>query len=406
MGTEDSSRIGQRPLVSQPSHEVHDHQEVETHDFSQPVQQTIEQNHDRYGSQLVNRVMRGLSALMLHRGGRAADVASRSSPSSHADSLDSMILKDGKLVSTKGSKSDSPTIRHSKDISKQELSAFEKVFLAHFESGAAIGEKLPPGIQKFLKKGTQEWVGFFNHLAPFAMKKSVKAGDIQSVIFRGVLEEVVDGKKQIFLISDVTLPAQPGRLQKTVEKFVRIALPEQQDILLQLLNELSQKNSGDALPTEFTNLLAKLGSEGLFSYEALSHRIMDASAVTNENKFLAETYQSPDQVRLSSMREGTRQSTQGIALDARTEALMVSQHLPGSLSMSPKTLGPMKKKNGGDEERFLENPLIQIPPYLLNLPKSRLPSFKGKPKWYIAFIYSIVSTLVLIGVSYILRHLL
>ena len=379
----DGSRIQHpnRPVAHTHEHAGHEDVVDPSHKQATPgthtVEETIQKNHDRYGMSLINKVMQGLRSLMLQRSG---------------DTAQARAAGRAQLG--------------------QELSLFEKVFLAHFESGALLGDKLPPGLEKFLKKGEQEWSGFFNNLAPFAQKKSVPMSDIQALLFRGVTQTSPaskEGKNLTWLIVDMQLPAQPGRLQPTLEKFVRILLPADSAALQKTLDQLIQKNPGDTLSlSQLSDLLNQ--RNGSLECESLSYKIVDSKAVTAENKAIAESYQSPEQLRMASVREGTRQSTPGIALDARTEALMASQHLghsQGSFIGSIKSSGNiLKKKAAGEEEKSSENLQTQVPPYLLNLPKSRLPSFRGKPKWYIAFIYSVISTLVIIGAYYIVRHLL
>lgn len=368
--------------VSEKSFQGTPTQTSETPNPKPTIEEAIQKNQDRYGMSLINKVMQGLRSVMLQRSGDTAQ-----------------------------------TRASSRAQLGQELSLFEKVFLAHFESGAVVGNALPPGLEKFLKKGVQEWSGFFNNLTPFTQKKILPMAEIQTLLFRGVIQTSKEGKNLTWLVADIQLPAQKGRLQPTWEKFARILVSGEsaaESALLQKTLSLLQKNPGEALPlSEFAELLPQ--KNGGLECETLSYKIVDSNAITAENKVIAESYQSPEQVRMASMREGTRQSTPGIALDARTEALMASQHLqghssgtfPGNLPASLRSSADMqKKKEARDEERLNEKASSQLPPFLLNPSKYRMPTFRGKPRWYIVFFYSILGIVSIVACYSIVRHFL
>ncbi len=422
------------------------------------------QNSNRYDTQSVNRVMRALSALMLHRNDRGAEIGflqrrhegrQASDPASRSPSgrPGTMVMREGRMVAlpeksenaghSQAQTSSSPSVRPQARLSpsaagNQDLSSFEKSFLAHFEGGALLGEKLPPGLQRFLKKAIQEWKALFAHLAPFETKKSAKASDLQAVIFRGLVE-AEGGQGAPLLIADLKLPAAPGRLQPTWEKLVRLALSstggsiEAQN---SLFTAFTGMNPGEALPEALVReLIAFLGSE--ISYTALSHRVTDPQAVNDQNRAIVESYQSPEQVLENALREGSRRATPGIALDARTERLMaetldfprfsesrieggaedkgiVSERPDASVPTDPRSPESTRTAKGSSSKRKnlwgkFPNQESGDPSFPLLLPwlqKSNPQSFRGRPRWYIAFSYGIIGLAAVIGFYYLARHFL
>jgi hypothetical protein len=75
-------------------------------------------------------------------------------------------------------------------LTKEELSLFERIFMAHFEGGIPVGEKLAAGQFKFLSKSEKAWVEFFQKFLPFTLEKKVKTGDVEMLVFRGFFEDM------------------------------------------------------------------------------------------------------------------------------------------------------------------------------------------------------------------------
>jgi hypothetical protein len=309
-------------------------------------------------------------------------------------------------------------------LTREELSAFEKIFMAHFEGGLSIGEKLQAGQFKFLTKSEKAWAEFFQRFAPFALEKKVKAGDIEMLVFRGLFKDTpqqqatkgeAGGKAPLlFLVSDMKFP--DGK----TDKFARLQIQGQE-----LLQTMSEQQPGSVLGKDLlTRIAEKLGGEE-FSYLSLSHRIVNPDMVDKTKNPIAEAYRTPEQMKEAAIREGTRDVSQGIALAARTEQLIAEkldinlkqargdlgaverrggegQGMPG-VDLGGLFLGKKKKKGmgtgAGYDETGGQTPYV---PWWLAMTRPK--KFKGKPRWWVPFLYFLGASALALAAVYAVRY--
>lgn len=306
-------------------------------------------------------------------------------------------------------------------LTKEELSLFEKMFMAHFEGGIPIGEKLAAGQFKFLSKSEKAWVEFFQKFLPFTLEKNVKTGDIEMLVFRGLFkdtpqQQAAKGEKApvIFLVSDMKF------LDGKTDKFARLQIPGQE-----LLKTMSEQQPGKVLGKEMLARIAEgLGGEE-FSYLSLSHRIVNPDMVDKTKNPIAEAYRTPEQMKDAAIREGTRDVRQGIALAARTEQLIAEkldinlkaqtrgdlgaverrggegQGMPG-VDLGGLFLGKKKKKGmgtgAGYDEAGGQSPYV--PWWLAPMQPKK---FKGKPRWWVPFLYFLGASALALAAVYVVR---
>jgi hypothetical protein len=310
-------------------------------------------------------------------------------------------------------------------LSQEELNLFERVFMAHFEGGIPLGEHLQPGQLKFLGKSEKAWMEFFHRFAPFTFQKKTSQGDVQFLVFRGLFQDAKgqqqakSGQKDqtpagLFLVSDMKFA--DGK----TDKFARLLI--QGEGLGQTVGE---HQPGDVLGKELLAQIAeKLGGEE-FSYLSLSHKVVNPEMGETAKNPLAEAYKSPEQVKDAAIREGTRESNLGIALSARTEQLIAEKL---ELNLKPRgDLGDMtaagrkgaegkapagvelgglfadKKKRRGqgggtDEGGDSATPYL---PWWLAATKPK--KFKGKPRWWVPFLYFLGASAVALAAVYAIR---
>lgn len=296
-----------------------------------------------------------------------------------------------------------------------EISLFEKIFLAHFEGGIPVAsDKLGKGEFRFLAKTEKGWTEFFQKFAAFALLKTAKAGDVQSLVFRGLLKpdgtltkeaKALLAQSPMVLVSDLKL-----RDGKT-DKFARLAVASSSsnDPLLQILSKMAP---GEVVsPEVFAELLQAMGGGEEFSYLALSHKIVNPDMARADPSAATQAYQSPEQMRETAMREGHREATQGIALSAKTER-MVAERLDIDLKARNEIgldrragvigglpaeqsgwLGKKKKRSGLDSSVFV--------PWYQHV--FRPQKFKGKPRWWVPFTYVLAGTVGVLAAYYAFR---
>jgi len=301
-------------------------------------------------------------------------------------------------------------------VSTQELSLFEKIFLAHFEGGLPVTAKmLEKGEFKFLPKTEKGWAEFFQKFAAFALTKTAKAGDVQALVFRGLIGPdgtlTKEGRALLaqskgILVSD--LKFENGK----TDKFARLGIANEQ-----MLQTLSNMAPGETMsPAVFAELLKVMGG-GELSYLSLSHKVVNPDMAKTNPSAVTEAYQSPEKMKDAAIREGVRNVTPGIALSARTEQLM-AQKLdidlrPGLDRRAGETIkaaaSPLaglfadkKKKrsglwgSGADDDG---SPVF-VPWYRHVFTPQK---FKGKPRWWVPFTYFIAGSVALLATYYIFR---
>jgi len=315
-------------------------------------------------------------------------------------------------------------------ISKEELSVFERIFMAHFEGGIPIGEKLTPGQFKFLGKSEKAWVEFFQKFLPFTLLKTGKIGDLEMLVFRGLLKDLPPPLKgqggnlnqaeqqgktpALFLVSDMKF------LDGKTDKFARLTIQSQE-----LAKTISEKLPGDVLGKDILAMIADKGGGEEFSYLSLSHRVVNPDMVDPTKNPIAEAYRSPEQMKQQAIREGTRESTQGIALNARTEQLIAEkldinlksqargdivgadrrggegQGTPG-VDMGSLFLNKKKRKGTGSGagEEADDSPVFV--PWLKREAKPQ--QFKGRPRWWVPFLYFLAASGAALALVYVARN--
>ncbi len=285
---------------------------------------------------------------------------------------------------------------------KAELTAFEKVFVAHFDGGEKLGQALPQGKFRFLGKTENEWKGFFQRFLPFTASKKVPASELEAMIYRGVLNE------DALLISDLKF------VNGKTDKFARLEIQGSE-----LLQTLSQTLPGDVLAQA---VIAEIVGGPELAYLTLSHRVVNPEAVKGNS--IAEAYQSPKERKSQLIREGTKQTTQGMALSAKTEQLMAERldiklTRPESRQDSPALAGStITQRAKGKRRGFLglfswgsedvKDTSIDKGSYFgFNLPAQlKRQRFPGKVKWFVPLLYFVGFSAAALFAFYIFKFLL
>lgn len=302
---------------------------------------------DRYSPKVLNRVLQTLKSMIGLRPDRASQLAARRDQ-------------------------------------QEELSPFEKSFLAHFEGGEPLGEKLSPGEAKFLEKSEKAWAEFFQRFLPFTAEKKAKVSDLEALIYRGLLKQAGLRAEKGTLISDLKF------LSGRTDKFARLEIQGSK-----VLEQLAEKVPGDLLAQA---IVASFLEGPEFAYQSLSHRIVNPEALKEFRSALAEAYQSPERMKEAAIREGTKETRQGIALSARTEQLISERlGLPGIL--------PAKRKKGmfgGMEEGADAGPVF-VPWYQLIFRPRKI---SGRPRWWVPLIYFVALSTAGLALFYLFKFLL
>lgn len=150
--------------------------------------------------------------------------------------LEELLVQRGKLVPAKekgytnylGEVSTKPATPEQKAAQERVLeffSRFEKTLLKRFEQGADIEQPLLNGRFQFLRKTLKQWQDFFARFVQRTVKRKVAAGEIQEMIFRGLVQR----QTKVTVISDFSLT------NGQFEKYTRHRLtPEAQNFLAML----------------------------------------------------------------------------------------------------------------------------------------------------------------------------
>lgn len=314
-------------------------------------------------------------------------------------------------------------------ISKEDLSQFERIFMAHFEGGIPIGDKLTPGQFKFLAKSEKAWVEFFQKFLPFMLVKTGKVSDVEMLVFRGLLKDLpaqfqgkggpggkaaLPSKEQaLFLVSDMKF------LNGKTDKFARLQIQSEA-----LAKTMSEKMPGDVLGKDVLAMMADKANGEEFSYLSLSHKVVNPDMVDPAKNPIAEAYRTPEQVKQQAIREGTRDMTQGIALNARTEQLIAEkldinlktqtrgdvigadrrgaegQGAPG-VDLGGLFLNKKKRKGLGEGAGDADDSPVFVP-WLRRDPKPQ--QFKGKPRWWVPFLYFLAASGAALTLVYVVRN--
>jgi len=256
------------------------------------------------------------------RGGRLVSVASEGTQETKTPTLKLAVLKPGSEGANKPG---------SEGAREPKLSIFEKIFMAHFEGELPLGERLPPGVLKFIMKSEKGWTLFFQKFAPFMLQKNGNLAQVASFIFRGMMQSE-GGKGVAYLIVDLMF--QNGK----VEKFVRLQM-QGNEAMLQLLQQASPGKGFDR-----ATLAKLLGQDQQFAYMALSHKVVNTKAMNANASEIAKAYQTPEAMAQAALREGMRDVSKGIALAARTEQA-VAERLDINLK-GLRGLDPSKEDSG------------------------------------------------------------
>ncbi len=290
----------------------------------------------------------------------------------------------------------------------EELTLFEKVFLARFGEAVILGEKLEKGQFRFLVKTEKAWGEFFQRFLAFTEQKTAKTAEVESLVYRGLLNSS--------LISDLKF------LSGRIEKFARLQIQSSQ-----VLQKLASLVPGDVVAQA---MLASFLGGPEFAYLALSHRIVNPEAAREGEGTLVEAYKSPEQMKGEAIREGVRDVRQGIALSARTEQLIAKQLdldvRPARLDVtSDRKTGPApvgegtkegfaasgifgkrRKKGGlfgGLFEQGGETGSGFVPWYqLLFRPKK----ITGKVRWWVPLLYVAATSAAVFFAFYVFRYLM
>ena len=258
----------------------------------------------------------------------------------------------------------------------------EKIFLAHFEGGAGLGEKLAPGEAKFLPKSEEAWAEFFQRFLPFTQEKKGKVSDLEALVFRGILKKAgAQGEKGV-LISDLKF------LGGKSDKFARLDLSAFKGVPASVIVEkLASLVPGDLLAQA---VLAEWIAGPEFAYQSLSHRVVNPETMTLFRSAIAEAYRSPEEARREAFK-GAPEPTRGIAMSARTEQFVAERLGLGTL--------PPRRKRPADEE----GAPVFVPWYqLLFRPKK----IKGKPRWWVPLLYMTAVSAAGLFIYFIFKFLL
>ena len=306
------------------------------------------------------------------------------------------VLKAGKA----GAKGEAP------EAKKEGLTLLEKIFLAHFEEGAPLGEILAQGKFKFLPKPEKSWKEFFQRFLPFTLEKKANVSDLEAIIYRGLLQNT--------LISDLKF------LSGKTDKFTRLQIQGSQ-----ILQKLASLMPGDVVAQALIAELAELIGGPEFAYLALSHKVVNPEMVDKGQSPIAEAYQSPEQMKQAAIKEGVREASQGIALDARTEQLIAErldldlkavrgdttidaskkEAVPGGVGEKLGGLLFKKRRKGlfGGWETGGDAGPVFVPWYqLIFRPKK----YKGKPRWWVPLIYFVTASSLALAAFYVFKFLL
>jgi hypothetical protein len=244
------------------------------------------------------------------------------------------------------------------------------------------------------------------------------------LVFRGLFKDTPQqqaakgeaGQKAplLFLVSDMKF------LDGKTDKFARLQIQGQE-----LLQTMSEQQPGDVLGKDMlARIVEKLGGEE-FSYLSLSHRIVNPDMVDKTKNPIAEAYRTPEQMKDAAIREGTRESNLGIALSARTEQLIAEkldinlkqtrgelaaaerrggegQGMPG-VDLGGLFLGKKKKRGmgtgAGYDETGGQSPYV---PWWLAMTQPK--KFKGKPRWWVPFLYFLGASALALAAVYAVRN--
>jgi hypothetical protein len=310
-------------------------------------------------------------------------------------------------------------------LTREELSLFERIFMAHFEGGIPIGDKLEKGQFKFLPKTEKAWAEFFQKFLPFTLERKVNIGDVEILVFRGLVkgEQAEQARGQagqktpaLFLVSDMKF------IDGKTDKFARLQIQGQD-----LAQQMGEHQAGDLLgKATLAQIVERLTGEPggkELSYLSLSHRIVNPEMVDKSKNPIAEAYRTPEQMKDMAIREGTRDVSQGIALSARTEQLIAEKldinlkqgrdlgaiegrtrevpGAPGGVELGGLFMGKKKRRGMLGEGDESGGSSAYVPWWLA---VTRPKKFKGKPRWWVPFLYFLVASGAALAAVYVFRY--
>lgn len=372
-----------------------------------------------YTAKVFNQVMKNLKSLVNFRPDRASELAAKKegAEARRAGHPSAMVMKNGKMVAAgaaglhgKGEVV-AETGKGTAPLTKEELSLFEKIFIARFEGGAELGETLQKGeTAKFLPKTEEGWKQFFDKFKAFVMEKKVRVADLEALTYRGVLKDAAkkEGKDIATLISD--LKFTDGK----TDKFARLQI-QSSEIMEKLASLIPGDLLGQALVAEWLG-----GTE--FAYQSLSYKVVNPEMAKSSPTDLSAAYQSPEKMKEAAIREGVREVSPGIALSARTEQLM-AEHLDINLRGAREERGKSEERGGAHsgslsmdrkKRKGLFGGLLggffgsegEGLSFALGTGPTARKQFKGKVKWWVPLIYFVVISAVGLSAAYIFKFLL
>ncbi len=343
------------------------------------------------------------------------------------DGLKDRIIRDGRMIEVpmrppKGGVAASEGTQATTDLKNilqaavggvvgEEISLFEKIFLAHFEGGAPVEASLEAGQSaKFLPKTQKGWMEFFQKFMAFTLLKTGDVREIRSLIIRGLMtpsgELTAEGRALLegapmILISDLVFA------DGTTDKFARLKLQS-----AEMAELFSKMSPGDALSGEALEALtAALGADAL-EYLGLSHKIVDKDAAKSP---ATEAYQSPFEAKDQAIRDGVREVKLGIALSAKTEQIIaerldinlrpgvapVTRSEPGGEMGLSGLLFPKKRRRGWFGDDGLSSD-AHVPWYAQFFKAKQFPD---KPRWWVPFLYFGIGSAIALAVFSLVRSL-
>lgn len=296
-----------------------------------------------------------------------------------------------------------------------ELTLFEKIFMARFEGGIPIGDKLEKGQFKFLAKSEKGWAEFFQKFVAFAMGKKGNMNDIQALVVRGILKSggaLTPQAKAMLQQAKTPTGVLVSDLKFTngkTDKFAQLLIQNPQ-----VMQKLASMAPGEVIGQEMLMQWAEAFGGLEFAYQALSHRVVNPEAAKTSQSPIAAGYQTPEEMKQAAMREGVRDATQGIALSARTEQAVAERldiNLRGVRSdigldrsagegMKGAASAPFGALFGKKKKGWFGAPVF-VPWYQLLF---RPQKFKGKPRWWVPLLYFVATSAAVFGLLYVFRY--
>lgn len=298
----------------------------------------------------------------------------------------------------------------------RDLSLFEKIFMAHFEGGIPVGERLENGQFRFLAKSEKGWVEFFQKFLAFTMDRKGNLNNVQALVVRGLLKTV--------LVSD--LKFADGK----TDKFVRLLIHNPE-----VMQKIASMAPGEVISHDLLMQWAEAFGGPEFIYQALSHRVVNpeaaggALAAQASQSQIAQAYRTPEEMKAAAIREGVRDATQGIALSARTEQA-VAERLDIRLDRLAASRGTALAgaREGSQDPDAMKGAAAQLGGLFLKKRKRgmfdwlngdptgggvfvpwyqhifRTQKVKGKPRWWVPLVYFVAVSAACFGLLYLFRY--